>query len=305
MASQQNGANMLLKPPQGNPGRSRADLERHQIPSFHSQCHTPQTQRHSNNPVEQVGVSRTRSICPRYRAPRGQHPDCPHLNIIHERKAHKECEREKATQQAQYEASLVFNKPVAAAAAPYGLPIYPTGPASPPPSTWPTAVINLTDDAPALLPLPSIIAAPALPSSHQHVPATLEGLRGEQAAMSGTPPLQNEVRPTALRRSVTDRPPAPFARPEAHPSSPFSLTSYQPRLATGAGTPSSTVTHRDQRFGDPFELSSGLPLPDYPFTASARPTHIHTTDPRLNACRRSLSEVDRPLMMDRPSAPAS
>ncbi|KAL5045025.1 hypothetical protein BDW71DRAFT_208636 [Aspergillus fruticulosus] len=311
MASQQNEANLPCKISQRNPGRPRADLERYQIPSFQSQCHTPQAQRLLNNPVEEIGVSLNGSICPRCRAPRGHRPDCPYFNIIHERKAHKEREREKEIQQVRYEASIFSKKPVAAAAVPYGrAAVYPTGSAPPPPSAWPTAVINFADDAPVLLPLPSITAAAAISSSHQHVPVTLEGLCSEQPPMSGSLPLQNEDRSSAIRRSVTDRPPTPFTRPRAHSSSSSSLTSYRPGSATRAGTPSFTVTHRDQLFGDPsrhtpFELSSGLPLQGYPFTASARPTHIPNADPRLFALRRSLFEVDRPLMTDRPFAPAS
>ncbi|KAL4746104.1 hypothetical protein BDW72DRAFT_198033 [Aspergillus terricola var. indicus] len=306
MASQENRANLLAKPSQRSPGRSRPDPERYQIPPFSSQRCSPQTPFPSSCPVELVGVSRTGLTCPRCRASRGHRPDCPQLNTIHEREALKECGRVKTAQQARYEASLVFSEPVDAA---YGLATRPVGSVRTPSPTWSSPVINIADDAPSLLPLWSTTATPATPSDGQHVPATLAGLRGEEVIFPSTLSLQHEDRFAALSRSVINRRPTPFAPPDAHPRSPSSLTYRQSKSTTSASTPVTTVTHRDQPFSDPrhrtpFELSSGLPSPDYPFTAPVGPTHIPEADPRLNARRSSLLESPCPVTIDRLSAPS-
>ncbi|KAL4975979.1 hypothetical protein BDW66DRAFT_61976 [Aspergillus desertorum] len=316
MASQEKSPNIPSNPSQRNLGQFHLARERHQTSSFHSQRRNPRTQWPLNNLVEPVGLNRTGSICPRCRPPSGHCPDCANFNIIHESKSRKEHERGKAIQQAPYKASLVLNKPVAAAAAaaPHGLANYPTGSAPPPPSAWPTATINLTDDAFALLPLPSTTAPHTVSSSYQYAPSTCGGLGGEEAPMFGTPPLQDKDRFTALLCSVAERSPTPFAPPDGPPSSPSKFTSCQPKSAISADTPFPTVSHRDQLSGDPacrrsncapFELSPGLPSSNYRFIASARPTHIPNADASLDARHCPLLETPRPLRIDRPSAPAS
>ncbi|KAL4734659.1 hypothetical protein BDV11DRAFT_50402 [Aspergillus similis] len=244
---------------------------------------------------------------PRCCASRGHRPDCPQFSTTHEREALKECGREKTVQQARYETSPLFNEPFAAA---YGLATHPVGSVSPTSSAWPAAVISSADDAPSRLSLRSKIAAPATPSDDQHVPRPLASLRGEGVPIPSTLSPQHDDRFVALHRSVTNRPPTPFVPPEAHPSSPSSLTYCQSKSVTSASTPATTVTHRDRPFGDPrhrtpFELSSGLPSPDYPFTAPVRPTHIPEADPRLNARHCPLLESFCPLTIDRPSATTS
>ncbi|KAL4811982.1 hypothetical protein BDW67DRAFT_189113 [Aspergillus spinulosporus] len=305
MALQENGNNLLFRPPQRNPGRSRPDPEGHQIPPFSRQLLSSQTQCSSSCPVEQAGVSSTGLTCPRCCASCGHRPDCPQFNTIDEREAPKECERQRAVQKDRYEASLVSNKPVAAAC---GLSIRSVGSMSLPSSAWAAAVISSADDTPSLHPLRSTTATPATPS-REHVPLLLADLRNKEVPKHSTLVPQHEDRFVTRHSSVIDRRPTPFASPDSQPSSPPGLAYCQPKSATNAGHSASTVTHRDKPFCDPnhrtpFELSPVLPSPDYSLTAPIKPTHDSEADPRLSRRLFSLLESPRAPKAARPSAPA-
>ncbi|RDW61165.1 uncharacterized protein DSM5745_10663 [Aspergillus mulundensis] len=304
MASQQKAAGLPSKPPQGIP-RPLRPLQ-HKLPSSIHQRTFPQLQRVSHDRVElgngsNVPSTRPGCRCPRCGSPRGHRPGCADFNIANERKEHKELERKKAIKQNQYEASrgAGLNVPVSAADAPYGLAIYPPGSAPPPPSAWPAAVIDLTDDTPATFASSFLNTEPALSRIRQNTSAA-------EAPLSATVSSSNENHQPLFppRRSEDDASSAPYSPPAAIPHS--SPTSYQPTSATSAGTPA-LFGHRDTfpftlaaRHRSPFDLSSGLPSPDDSFASFTEPaTFAAGRVFRLEPRRFSQTPTQRLSLVDR------
>ncbi|KAL4901703.1 hypothetical protein BDW74DRAFT_181421 [Aspergillus multicolor] len=320
MSSQQQAAGLPYRPPQGTPRIPRPGTQQHKLPTSIQQRTFPRLQQVSNRRLEQA-VEPTASNnglgCLRCGAPRGHRPACPQFSVATERKERKELERKKAIEQNQYEASrgAGLNVPVSAADAPYGLAIYPPGSAPPPPSAWPTAVIDLTDDTPAIISLSLPGPLPGLSALHQNTSATGGGLSlGERPASATTSSSKENQDPLfPPRRSEADVSSAPYSPPAAIPAD--SPTSYQPQSATTARTPSALFGRNDNlsfaspsRHRSPFDLSSGVLSPNdsfASFTAPVGPTRYPGTEPRSKPRRFSQIPAQRLSLVDRHPALAA